>query len=86
MSTTTKKPMPGWWTLLEDNSGGFSTMRLVFLLWMVVLCFNWTFASIKSGKMEPLDGSLVTLTAALAVTKTAQRIGEKPENETTETK
>lgn len=58
-------------------------MRLVFLLWMVVLCFNWTFSSMKLGKMEPIDGSLVTLTAALAVTKTAQRIGEKSENETT---
>jgi hypothetical protein len=73
---------PGIWTLLEDNSGGFSTMRFAFLLWLIVLCFNFTYTSVSSGKMVGLDASLVTLTAALAVTKTVQRFGEKADDTT----
>jgi hypothetical protein len=75
----TKEKAPGFWTVLSDNAGGFSSMRLAFLLWILVVVFNWTYLSLKNGKMEALDGSLVTMTAALGVAKAAQRIGEKTE-------
>ena len=73
---------PGFWTVLSDNAGGFSSMRVAFLLWMLVVCFNWTYLSIKANKLEPLDGSIVTMTAALGIAKAAQRIGEKADPET----
>ena len=63
-------------SFFEDNAEGYSMMRLVFFLWMLVLCFNITFIAIQAKELKPLDSSYITLTLGLAVAKAAQRIGE----------
>jgi tryptophan-rich sensory protein len=63
-------------SFFEDNADGYSMMRLVFFLWILVLGFNITYTTICSKELKPLDASYVTLTLGLAVSKAAQRLGE----------
>jgi len=63
-------------SFFEDNAEGYSMMRLVFFLWMLVLCFNVTLTTINAKELKPIDASYVTLTLGLAVAKAAQRMGE----------
>ena len=63
-------------SFFEDNAEGYSMMRLVFFLWMLMLCFNITYSTIRNNKLEPIDASFVTLTLGLAAVKAAQRFGE----------
>jgi tryptophan-rich sensory protein len=63
-------------SFFEDNAEGYSMMRLVFFLWMLVLCFNITYNTIHFKELKPIDSSYVTLTLGLAVAKAAQRMGE----------
>ena len=65
-------------SMLEDNSGGTSTMRVCLLMWMLVLCFNITYGTIKE-KPFPITGELVALTACVLGAKAVQRFGEKTE-------
>lgn len=63
-------------SFFEDNAEGYSMMRLVFFLWMLVLCFNVTFTTIHAKELKSIDASYVTLTLGLAVSKAAQRAVE----------
>lgn len=63
-------------SFFEDNAEGYSMMRLIFFLWMLVLCFNVTYTTIQSKELKSIDASYVTLTLGLAVAKAAQRAVE----------
>lgn len=65
-------------SMLEDNSGGVSTMRVCLLLWIIVLSFNITYGTLTE-KPFPVTGELVALTACIFGAKAIQRFGEKTE-------
>lgn len=69
--------MPNWSTLLEDNSGGFSAMRLGFLLWLVGVLAVWIFQSVSTQTVVQIDSSVVTIVGLLAGSKAVQRFGEE---------
>jgi len=73
------KQTPKWWTFFEDNSGGFSTIRAVLTLWILVLCINWTVTCIRKKELVDIPTNVVTLTVGLATIKGVQRFGEKSE-------
>ena len=64
-------------TFFEDNSSGASTMRAMFWLWMVILCFNITYIDIKAKELKTIPDSYIILTMGLIGGKVIQRLGEK---------
>jgi len=77
-STDTEQKVK-WWTFLEDNTGGFSTIRMVLSLWIVILCLLWTITCIRKKELVDIPTNVVTLTLGLATVKGVQRFGEKSE-------
>ena len=75
--------MSKFWSLLEDNSGGLSAMRVAFLTVVLVTMFNWTFTCINKKELVPMDTNMVTLVIGLGGVKAVQRFGEKPADSTT---
>ena len=69
--------MPKWWTILEDNAGGFSSIRVLLSLLILVLCFCWVFGCISKKELVDIPTNVVTLTLGLATIKGVQRFGEK---------
>lgn len=67
-------------SMLEDNSGGISTIRVCLLLWVTILGFNMTYGTITE-KSFPITGELVALTSCLFGAKAIQRFGEKGDEE-----
>lgn len=63
--------------LVQDNSGGLSSMRLVFLTWTLGLFFIWAGISIRTGVLQPLPDSVIILALGVSGTKAVQRFGEK---------
>lgn len=68
---------PKWWTLFEDVSGGYSSIRVILLFWMLVLISMWIFGCVNKKEMVAIPDSVVTLTLGLAAVKGLQRFGEK---------
>lgn len=62
---------------VQDNSGGLSSMRLIFLTWGLGLFLVWAGISIRTGTLQPLPDSLIILTLGISGTKAVQRFGEK---------
>jgi len=79
-------------SLLEDNSGGYSTSRFLALMWGIGTFIVWAIASLlviytTSGSENPVTNLLsipwevVTITLGFGGFKVAQRYGELPQNE-----
>jgi hypothetical protein len=68
-------------SFLEDNSGGFSSTRLAFLLWAVGALVAWLVVSIRAESLQSLDNSVIAIIGILMTGKVAQRFGEKAETE-----
>ena len=77
-----------WSSLLEDNSGGFSSSRLMAIVWSVGVFSIWAIASLyiiytTSSTVTPvqtfmsLPGDIVTITLGMSGLKVIQRFGEK---------
>lgn len=77
-------------SLLEDNSGGFSSARFMALIWCVGTFLVWACASFlviwtTAGtatpvtSLLPLPWEIVTMCLGFAGYKVAQRFGEKSE-------
>lgn len=70
-------------TLLEDNSGGYSTMRLCLLMWVIGMLLVFIVGTAKNG-WKPVDmpDSIMIGLGVLAGAKTVQRYGENspPQN------
>ena len=74
-----KEKMPNWWSFFEDNAGGFSTIRAVLTLWILVVCILWSITCIRKKELVDIPTNVVTLTIGLATVKGVQRFGEKTE-------
>ena len=79
---------PKLYSLLEDNSGGFSSSRLMALLWCGGVFLIWAFASLfliisSHGTATPvvtfvpIPGEVITVMLGFAGLKVVQRFGEK---------
>lgn len=79
-------------SLLEDNSGGFSSARFMALTWCVGTFIVWTVASLlviytSAGTDKPVVALLhipwevVTMALGFGGFKVAQRFGETPQIE-----
>lgn len=66
-------------SIFEDNSGGLSSIRIAFLLWVLGVLLIWGFCSIDKKALQPIDNSVVTILGILGASKVAQRYGEKAE-------
>lgn len=67
--------------MFDDNSGGFSTIRIVLTIWMLILSLTWAISCIYKKELVDIPTNVVTLTVALAAVKGIQRFGEKSESE-----
>jgi len=75
--------MPALWSMFEDNSGGFSSMRLVFVFTTIFFLSIWGLVCYESKKIESFPKEGVTLILGLGGIKMAQRYGEKGEYDAT---
>jgi hypothetical protein len=64
-------------SFLKDNSGGFSSTRLAFLLWAVGTLGMWLYICLTNGELAAIDNSIIAVLAVLMGGKTVQRFGEK---------
>lgn len=64
---------------LQDNSGGLSSMRLVFLVWTLGIFSIWAYASVSTRTLVPIPESVIVMFSAICTAKSVQRIGEKAE-------
>ncbi len=62
--------------LLEDNSGGFSSIRFVLLVWFTLVFVVWTYTAFHLGTVPDIPSGTLTFSATLAGSKVVQRFGE----------
>ena len=72
--------MNGLKELLSDNSGGYSTMRLIALCWTIWLLAMWTKAAFQVVGIPDMPAGVVQVCLAIYGAKALQRFGEKSEN------
>lgn len=63
-------------SLLSDNSGGWSSMRLCVLLWCFTLTVVWIVIAFKSGAIPDIPNGVLGVTGTFLGAKAIQRIGE----------
>lgn len=80
-----QEQFPGWWTILADESGGLSSMRVAFLLTIVMVLAGWGYTTFIKKELQPLPDNITTLVIGLGAVKAVQRFGEKPSDSTTTT-
>lgn len=73
-------------TILEDNGGGLSTIRVLTMVWGAGAFLVWAIGSILNfyhGKVEfaPIPSEIITILLGVTGLKTVQRFGEKPVEE-----
>jgi preprotein translocase subunit SecD len=65
--------------LIEDNSGGLSSIRAAMLAWLAALGATWVFVAIATRSLPDIPAGVLTFTGMLVGGKVVQRFGEKPE-------
>jgi hypothetical protein len=65
--------------ILEDNSGGTSSSRVLMLVWGIGVFAVWCYASIHTGGIVPIPESVITVLLGTTAIKAVQRFGEKSE-------
>jgi len=71
------KGTPNISTFLEDNDGGFSSTRLVMILWMLGVLIVWIYKSLTQTELQPIPESVVAVIGIIVTGKAVQRYGEK---------
>jgi hypothetical protein len=74
-----KEEFPGWWTLIQDNSGGLSSMRVAFLTTIVTVLVAWSYVTFKNVELQALPDNITMLVIGMGGVKAVQRMGEKSE-------
>lgn len=65
--------------ILQDNSGGASSTRVILLVCFIGVVAVWAGLSIKAGSMQPIPDGITTILGIVMSGKVIQRFGEKPE-------
>lgn len=68
-----------WKSMIEDNSGGISSTRVLMLAAFAVVGVVWGWVAIASRSIPDLPPGVVTTLGAVVAAKAAQRFGEKGE-------
>ena len=63
--------------MLQDNSGGASSARVLLLIWGVGVLIIWAYICVKTGALAALPSEAVMVILGLSASKTVQRFGEK---------
>lgn len=63
--------------VLEDNSGGASSTRLLMLMWGICVLAVWTYISLHTGTMVTLPETVITVLLGTSAMKVVQRFSEK---------
>lgn len=63
--------------MFQDNSGGTSAIRVVFIGVTGIVMVLWAGLSIRAFTLLPLPESIVWIVTGLASAKCVQRFGEK---------
>lgn len=63
----------------QDPTGGFSSVRLAFLVWSLGVFIVWAVASLSEKSVKPIDTSIIMMIGAVSTAKVVQRFGEKEE-------
>jgi len=64
-------------SIIEDNSGGLSSIRILMLIWGIGVFGVWLYVSIHTGSMSSVPDSIITILLGTTAVKTVQRFGEK---------
>jgi hypothetical protein len=67
-------------SLLEDNSGGYSTVRVLLVMTTLIVLFVFVRASFQSapGTIPDIPGNVYALLGTMWAAKAVQRFGEQP--------
>jgi len=66
-------------SILEDNAGGFSSIRLLMLVWATVLITTWVVVAIYTRTIPDIPPGVLAFTGMVVGGKVVQRYGEKLE-------
>lgn len=67
---------PGLSTVLQDQDGGYSMIRLVLAAWTLGVLAVWIYSSLLLKTLAPIPDMVVVLLSALTTGKVVQRFGE----------
>ncbi|MEN6439440.1 MAG: hypothetical protein ABFD97_12775 [Syntrophobacter sp.] len=62
--------------VFSDDAGNLSSMRLVFVMVVATVLFNWTWMNIHTGVMQPLDFGSVASLIGMGWVKAQQKASE----------
>lgn len=65
-------------SMVEDQAGGISSMRVLLVLWILCLTTVWVVMAFKSWSIPDIPNGVLGLTGTFLATKAFQRMGEKP--------
>jgi len=71
---------------LQDESGDFSSMRLIVILWAIGILLMWCFCSFINKCLQPLPESVVGIMMILITGKAVQKRIEQPKKDCSEVK
>jgi hypothetical protein len=63
-------------SLLSDNAGGYSTIRVLMMVWILTVTGAWVFVAIYNHVLPDIPAGVLTFSAMLVGGKVAQRFGE----------
>lgn len=64
------------WQFLQDGDGAFSSNRLVYLGWSMVLLIMVSYLTFKNGEFPKIESSLVLLYGTVVTGKIVQSFSE----------
>lgn len=67
--------------ILEDNSGGASSSRVLMLVWGLGVFVVWCYISLHTGVMLALPETVITVLLGMSAMKVVQRFGEKSDKD-----
>jgi len=75
---------PKWWTIFEDSSGGFSSMRVMFVMVCVLVMGVWVYVCVVSNPpaLVMIPKEIIGLILGFGGVKTFQRFAESKDVET----
>lgn len=65
-------------SILEDNAGGLSSIRVLMLCWTVAVMATWITVALSTKTMPDIPSGVLTFTGMIVGGKVAQRFGEQP--------
>ncbi len=68
-------------SIISDNSGGGSSLRVLMLVGCFVILAGWGYVSVKTAALAPIPESVLVVFGSLLTSKLIQRPMEKAEPE-----